>query len=60
MSKKSPEMKHFQVSTYPEEPELAPSWAAGVARHGRDSKNGSNGGVWLYNGCWPGGQNGNP
>jgi hypothetical protein len=25
-------MRHLQVFTYPEEPEVAPSWAAGVAR----------------------------
>jgi hypothetical protein len=26
------EMRRFRVLTYPEEPELADSWAAGVAR----------------------------
>jgi hypothetical protein len=29
---KSLEMRHFQVFTHPEKPELAASWAAGVAR----------------------------
>jgi hypothetical protein len=35
VSEKPLEMRHFQVLTYPEEPELAPSWAAGVARDGK-------------------------
>ena len=30
------QLRQFQVFTYPEEPELAPSWAAGVARDGKD------------------------
>jgi hypothetical protein len=32
------EMRHFQVLTYPEEPELAPSRAAGVARDGTNER----------------------
>jgi hypothetical protein len=43
------EMRQFQVFTYPEEPELAPSWAAGVARDGKTERKGSNGGGWVYN-----------
>ena len=31
-------MRHFQVSTYPEEPELVSSWAAEVAGGGKDGK----------------------
>ena len=59
MSEKSLEMRHFRVFTYPEEPELAPSWAAGVARSGKDERTGSSGGGWVYNEWRPGGQNGN-
>ena len=33
---------------------------AGVARDGRNEKNGSNGSDWKYNRCWPGSQKGNP
>ena len=46
MHEKSFEMRHFRVSLYAEEPELAPSWAVG--------------GGWEYNRWWPGIQNGNP
>jgi len=42
VSKKSPETGHFEVLAYSEEPELAPSWAAGVARDGKNERNGSN------------------
>ena len=42
-------MRHFQVFAYPEEPELAPSWAAGVARDGKNEKNSSKIGGWMYN-----------
>ena len=35
MYKKSLEMRHFLVFHYPEEPKLARSWAAGVARDGK-------------------------
>ena len=35
MYEKSLEVRHFRVSPYPEEPELAPCWAAGVARDGK-------------------------
>lgn len=38
------EMRHFRVSTYPEEAELAPSWDARVARDGKTRRNGSHGG----------------
>ena len=31
-------MRHFRVSTYSEEAELAPSRVAGVARDGKDEK----------------------
>ncbi len=34
MSEKALEMRRFQVYTYPEEPDLAPSWVAGVLRDG--------------------------
>jgi hypothetical protein len=43
------EMRHFRVSTYSEEAELAPSWVAGVARDGKVERNGFNGGGWAYN-----------
>ena len=33
------EMRHFRVSPCPEEAELAPSWAAAVARDGNDEIN---------------------
>ena len=49
MSEKSLKMRHFQVFAYPEEPDLAPSCAAGVARDGKNERNGSNGGGWVYN-----------
>jgi len=35
------EMRHFRVFTYPEEPELAPSGAAGVARDGNNKRTAS-------------------
>ena len=35
MYEKSLEMRHFLVFHYPEEPKLARSWAAGVARDGK-------------------------
>jgi hypothetical protein len=35
VSEKPLEIRHFQVFTYLEEPELVPSWAAGVARDGK-------------------------
>jgi hypothetical protein len=47
VSEKSLEMRQFQVLAYPEKPELAPSRAAGVARDGKDNRNGSNGGGWC-------------
>lgn len=40
---------------YPEEADLASSWAAGLARDGKNERNGSNGGRWMCNRCWPGG-----
>jgi hypothetical protein len=49
---KSLEMRHFRVFPYPEEVELAPSWAAGVARDERNERNGSNGGGRVYNPYW--------
>jgi len=52
--------KDFPVLAYPEEAELAPSWAASVARDGKNEKNGSNRDGWIYNRRWPGDQNGNP
>jgi hypothetical protein len=48
LSEKSLEMRRSQVFPYPEEPELAPSWAAGVARDGKNERNGSNGGGRMY------------
>jgi hypothetical protein len=38
VSEKSLEIKHFQLLSCPEEAELAPSRAAGVARHGKNEK----------------------
>lgn len=37
-------MRPFRFLPYPEEPELGPSWAAGVARVGKDERNRSHGG----------------
>ena len=34
----------------PEESELAPSWAAGIAQDGKDERNGSKGGGRVYKG----------
>ena len=34
----SEEMRHFRVCPWPEEPEGAPSWAAGVGRDGKEWK----------------------
>ena len=53
-------MKLVEVPTYPEERDLAPSWAAGVTRRGINQENGSNRGGWMYNRWWPGRENGNP
>ncbi len=41
MYEKSFEMRHFRVSTYSEEAELAPSWVAGVAREGNNKRTAS-------------------
>jgi hypothetical protein len=57
---KSLEVRHFLVVPYPEEPELAPSWAAGVGRDETMKEKVSYGGGWMYNRRWPGAQNGNP
>jgi hypothetical protein len=57
VSEKSFEMRHFQVFAYPEEPELALSWAAGVARDVNNERNGCNDGGLMYNRSLPGGQN---
>jgi hypothetical protein len=54
VSEKSLEMRHFQVFTYPEEPQFAfpgPPESLGMKK---DERNGSNGGGWMYNRCWPG------
>jgi hypothetical protein len=57
---KSLEIRHFRAFPYSKEAELALSGAAGFARDGRDKRNGSDGGGWMYNRWWPGGQVGNP
>ena len=59
MSEKSPQLRPFRLLADPEEPELALSWAAGVARDGKNERNGSNRVGWMYNRRWSGGQNGN-
>lgn len=41
MSEQPLEMRHFQALVYLEEPGVAPSWAAGVTRNGKNEKNGS-------------------
>ena len=41
MYEKSLEMRHFRVSTYSEEAELAPSWVTGVAREGNNKRTAS-------------------
>ncbi|MGD0772777.1 MAG: hypothetical protein ABSC05_08145 [Candidatus Solibacter sp.] len=51
MSKKSLEIRHFHAFAHQEEPGGAASWAAGVARGGRNEKNGSDIGGWAYNRC---------
>jgi hypothetical protein len=55
VSEKPLEMRHFQAFAQPEEPGVAPLWAAGVAPGGRNEKNGSNRTGLEYNRCWPGG-----
>ncbi len=45
MYEKSLELRHFPVFPYPEEAELAPSWAAELAREGKDEENGFSGGI---------------
>jgi len=45
---KSLEMTHSRVFPYPEEADLAPSWAAGVARDRKNERNRSNEGGWVY------------
>ena len=57
VSEKSPEMRHFRVLAYPEEPELAPSRSAEVARDEKYEKSGADGNGWMYNQCRPGWQN---
>lgn len=42
MYEKSFEIRHFPVSTYSEEADLAPSWAGGVAREGNNKRTTSN------------------
>jgi hypothetical protein len=44
-------MRYSQTFADPEDPELAPSWAAEAARDGRNEKTGSNGSGWEYNRC---------
>jgi len=41
VSEKPLEMKHFQAFARLEQPGVAPSWAAGVARDGKNETNGS-------------------
>ena len=41
------EIRHFRVSPYSEEAELAPSWAAGAARNGEVDEEGSKVGDWV-------------
>jgi hypothetical protein len=40
MSEKPLEMRRFQVIGYPEQPDVAPFWAAALARDGKDEENG--------------------
>lgn len=54
MYEKSIKMRHFQAVAHLEEPGVAPSWAAGVARDGKDETNSSDGTGWVYNGSSPG------
>jgi len=42
-------MRHFRVFPYAEEAALAPPWVAGVARDGKDERNGFDGSDWMYN-----------
>jgi D-alanine-D-alanine ligase-like ATP-grasp enzyme len=60
VSEKLLEMRHFRVLLYPEEPESAPSWAAGVVRDEVNERNSSKRGGWVYNGDLPVSQKGNP
>jgi hypothetical protein len=53
-------MRHFQAFAHPEEPEVAPYWAAGVARDGENETHGSDGTGWVYNGYSTGSQEGKP
>ncbi len=43
------EISHSGVFAYPEEPKLAPSWAAGVARDEKMKEKVSHRGGWMYN-----------
>lgn len=49
VSERSVEMTRFQIFAFRDEPELALSWAGGVARDGRNEKNGSDAGSQIYN-----------
>ena len=57
---KSLGVRHCRVSLARRRQNWPPSWATGVARDGRNGENGPNAGVWMYNRCWLGIQNGNP
>jgi len=48
-------MRHFLVFPYPGGAALGPSWHAGVARYGKNNRNGCNGGGWDYTYWGPGG-----
>ena len=60
MCKKSLEIGHFQVSGTRGRRSRHSSRAAGVVRDRRDKGNDPNGGGWMYNQWWPGGQIENP
>jgi len=49
VSEKSLPIRHFQAFAHLEKAGAASAWAGGVARHGKNETNGSDGTGWVYN-----------